>query len=641
MRLIKVGLQSYKRFREPHEMDVDSKLIAIVGPNEAGKTSLLQALSRHLNGDRQFTQRELTRNADDPRPSVWARYALDDDDRAVLAKQVPEAKEARQLIITADSDGDLNYEIEEAVLRDLEPRTKALAALNRVFAGKWLKDNDDETETLVAALVTARGVLELDKQNLTDLAPLYALVQLLASYELSPSVARLRTKLEALIKQEEVHPHDAAVEILDERRPRFLFFDSGSRQLRSSYSLDEEHNKALDNFLALAGTSWDKIHAVQADEGKRTAMEERADELLDEAFDSWQQSELIVRLRVRERTVNIQVRMHAAHDYVGVQERSDGLRQFIALRAYIKAEEVAAPPVLLIDEAEAHLHYDAQADLVDVFAKQEDAARVIYTTHSAGCLPPDLGTGVRMVVPMLEESEDREPKHTDDSEIINWFWTAPDAGPGFTPLLIGMGAATFAFASTRRALTTEGASDAILLPTLFREVIGREQLDFQVALGLGNLTDELADELDLIAARVAHLVDGDKGGSDRRKHLRRLGIPNNRIFSLGGPSSGLVLEDLVRHEAYLAGVNHLLKTWNTDLVMPASALPKTKRHAAVVRWCEKQPGDVSPPGKRAIAHAIVEIRHERKLVAGNRRATLRSLHNRIDTLLKKRPKASS
>jgi predicted ATP-dependent endonuclease of OLD family len=47
MRLIAVG---YRRFADTARIDVDGPLTAIVGPNEAGKTSLLDAMSR-LDGN--------------------------------------------------------------------------------------------------------------------------------------------------------------------------------------------------------------------------------------------------------------------------------------------------------------------------------------------------------------------------------------------------------------------------------------------------------------------------------------------------------------------------------------------------------------------------------------------------------------
>lgn len=162
---------------------------------------------------------------------------------------------------------------------------------------------------------------------------------------------------------------------------------------------------------------------------------------------------------------------------VAIAERSDGLRQYVSLLAFATLEKTEQPPILLIDEAEAHLHYDAQADLVQMFARQELATKVIYTTHSVGCLPEDLGTGVRLV----------EMNSPTTSIIRNWFWETDE--PGFSPLLFGIGAKALAFMPVRFALITEGATDIILLPTLFREATGKSSLGFQVVPGL-SVADE-------------------------------------------------------------------------------------------------------------------------------------------------------
>jgi hypothetical protein len=55
--------------------------------------------------------------------------------------------------------------------------------------------------------------------------------------------------------------------------------------------------------------------------------------------------------------------------------------------------------------------------------------------------------------------------------------------------------------------------------------------------------------LDLEAARVAFLVDGDKAGRDKRKFLVRAGVPNDRIVTLGEPTArNVVPEDLLPAE---------------------------------------------------------------------------------------------
>jgi predicted ATP-dependent endonuclease of OLD family len=90
------------------------------------------------------------------------------------------------------------------------------------------------------------------------------------------------------------------------------------------------------------------------------------------------------------------------------------MRAFIALMAYTAVRAPGQhPPILVIDDAETHLHYAAQADLIKVLSEQTAASQVVYTTHSAGCLPEELGTGVRVVLP-LEGSE--------RSTVANSFW---------------------------------------------------------------------------------------------------------------------------------------------------------------------------------------------------------------------------
>ncbi len=110
-------------------------------------------------------------------------------------------------------------------------------------------------------------------------------------------------------------------------------------------------------------------------------------------------------------------------------ERSAGLKMFVALVAFLEVRGYTTPPVLLIDEAETHLHIDAQADLVNTFMTQRQAAKIIYTTHSPACLPPDLGSNIRAVVP--------DPDHEYRSLIRGSFW---DGAAGFSPLMLAMGA---------------------------------------------------------------------------------------------------------------------------------------------------------------------------------------------------------
>jgi recombinational DNA repair ATPase RecF len=57
MRLTKITISNYRRMEGPCELRVLGPVTAVVGPNEAGKTSLLEAIA-HLSADKGFTRRE-------------------------------------------------------------------------------------------------------------------------------------------------------------------------------------------------------------------------------------------------------------------------------------------------------------------------------------------------------------------------------------------------------------------------------------------------------------------------------------------------------------------------------------------------------------------------------------------------------
>lgn len=286
----------------------------------------------------------------------------------------------------------------------------------------------------------------------------------------------------------------------------------------------------------------------------------------------------------------------------------------------------------MIDEAETHLHYDAQADLVQVLEEQDEAAKVIYTTHSAGCLPRDLGTAIRAIVP-IEREDDGERYQTDDSRVINKFWTE---GRGYSPLLIAMGAGAFAFAATQRAVIGEGISETLLLPTLLREATGKARLDYQVAPHSAEASRAEIADLDLVAARVLFVNDGDKGGRDAGKTLERSGPGKKQIVYLGGRRSGLSLEDLLVKDVYLNAVNAELDRWHPGTRFPADQLPGKGRSRKVADWCASQNGSDGKPitlSKVDVAQRVLDQRRERTLVAPRRRQVLIKVDQEISERL--------
>jgi len=445
--------------------------------------------------------------------------------------------------------------------------------------------------------------------------------------------ARLVARLRELHEYESLEtPSNRAQKILAERTPAVLLFGDDDRNLLSEYDLNafflEENLRkkvfrkpvpvALSNLAAAADLDLEDLHDAQKqdDRGRvRTILEKAEWNVSKMLSELWTQSKLSFSMELDGWRLQILLRSAEGH-YMKVAERSDGLRQFLALLMFLSRQpKNSVKPIVLIDEAESHLHYDAQADLVQMLAKQDLAAKVIYTTHSAGCLPEDLGSGVRMVSP-------NDPY----SSVENWFWDT--ARPGFSPLLFAMGAKTLAFVPMRYAVVAEGAADMILVPAILKEALGRNSLGFQVVPGLSSANSEEMAIIGNEAARTAYLVDGDEAGKRMKSKLRAAGVPEENICTLPEiDGKETVVEDYVLIDTYLYAVNEELGRSGCADKVTAADLPRPNRPKRLEEWCKHT--NIRIPSKRAVAYHIVDNKYIRSVLDPDVKEHVEELHKLI------------
>ncbi len=254
----------------------------------------------------------------------------------------------------------------------------------------------------------------------------------------------------------------------------------------------------------------------------------------------------------------------------------------------------------MIDEAEIHLNYDAQAELINIFTEQKFASKIIYTTHSVGCLPEDLGTGVKLIVPLNKNNSDQD--EVEKSIIKNNFWSE-DKRPGVLPLLFGMGASQLTFMAIRKCVFVEGATDMLLLPTLFRQVSQKDYLGFQVLPGIANTAKANFGLLPNNAPKVAFLVDNDEAGEKYRKQLEESGIEPGKIFKL--PHLGKVIEDYIRKELYLEVIRKQINNWNEVDTEISIDIPENNRPKYVDKWCDNS--QLKKTNKVEVAYSLLDL----------------------------------
>ncbi len=641
MRLVKVQLSHFRRFRRA-AANLESEVLAFVGPNEAGKSSVLQALAS-IEDDEPLGIGDLTdrRDVEDDTTIVEVRYLLTEEERTLVA-DVEGASEPRWFVLEKVCGGTVYRSTDPVVTRDLSARREFLESLRRVMKHTHYR------RVLDAPLVVERGKKlpddirtlrerfdeHLDGLHVADtMLPRELRKDLHESLELfaerldqvpdtsRDSARQTIERLTEILALEARNPHDALCELLESRRPQILQFTAAHRRFRNEYETDKvtDDNHALRNLLLVGGTDPDAVRRTmrEGDAGRIRDLETRLNKVLKDAFDvSWLQSDVYPEFNIEQEQLTFHVN-HPERGYTLVAEHSDGLKAFIALFAFSRVQSSDIPPVLLIDEAEQHLHYDAQADLVGMFYRQRAASQIIYTTHSAGCLPHDLGMGIRVVSP-----ENGPNGETGYSRLSNRFW---GKGAGTTPLLLAMGASALAYAPARRSLMVvgEGGTETILLPSLFAEAAS-ERLDFQVLPGIANIAKEQVPDLDLEAPRIVYLVDGDQGGRENERTLKRGGVPARRILSL---PAGHTTEDLVAKDVYLDAINEEFRRSGIDDRMQSDELLETGRVDAVQAWCVAR--GIAVPNKVAVAERIVHQRADRRLTTPAKARKLASLYGQV------------
>jgi hypothetical protein len=632
VQLVRLKLEKFRRFAEAQSLDLNEDLIALVGPNEAGKSSILAALG--LLGRGQCPAGSDRTRGLQGAAVISALFVLDEDDREALAGVHDGSLTTHAWVeLRSDTEGPV-WRLTPRPNRDLGPRNRCETALEKLRGDPGLGgqfSTDQEWTWDPQLWDTVFTYLELEDETLPDYVvdSFESVARRLQGIEYPSQAEWLEgeppeprkvdiawqkkrdTAAETLRElaqfERRPSPELMAIEILQGRLPAIVAFEEADRVLESNYQLAEVAGSPPAALRHLCDAASLDLAAVQREievggVPHVIKMVERANATLKEQFEeTWSQSAVYPHLGPpTDGVLRVMIATDGGEDYSYPSDRSDGLRWFMALHAFL-AGNVADAPILLVDEAETHLHYDAQADLVDILMKQRLASKVIYTTHSVGCLPPDLGRGIRAAIPAADSERSR---------VANSYWSVDCEGQdrvGYTPLLFAMGAQILSLTVPRYGVIVEGPSDAVLLPSLLREAADLQKLPYRVVPGLSELAEAQVAAISHHAAKVVCLTDDDEAGAKIRSKLTGALAPSE-IFHLGDVAPNCTLEDLVAPEVFANAVNSELNTWGLgSFRIDAATLPLTGRW----RWLEQQGEasgtEVSRLSKVRVAQRMVDF----------------------------------
>lgn len=412
MKLVKAEAANYRNIIDSNAV-VIGPMVCLVGKNEAGKTAFLKALEGVRSTDPNFKRYNKTENY----PRRWL---------AAYNERHPN-KEA--LVMTT------SWELEksdvEAVEEELGPDvlTAPIVTICKSYeqdTATWSVPIDEKK--VLENLMARAGAGDESRAHLRGAASTAeALSALKAVAERTEHQAKLVAYLE---KFRDGSAICAAIDILDKRTPKFMYFshyDRMSGELSiNKLNNDKQQNAISDSdrvfldFFEYAGTSLDELVNTTKFEELNAKCEAAAIQITDQIFEYWTQNdELKIKVVLSEGKAGdpppfnsgLVARARVENGLHGVSvpfsERSAGFIWFFSfLVKFAQIKKTHGNVILLLDEPGLTLHGTAQKDLLRYFKEQiVPEHQLIYSTHSPFMVPPDDLASVRTVEDVVERDQ--------------------------------------------------------------------------------------------------------------------------------------------------------------------------------------------------------------------------------------------
>lgn len=539
MLLTQVRIQRFRNFVDSQDISIERDVTALVGKNESGKTTILEALHRLKPANlkdveydfvteyprwRLSRDRKLDSAIEHTTLPVQAWFDLDSADFDALDGVLPRRPPARTQCYVARS-----YSNVLAVAL-----TGRIASVIEAAAVDAAVDPEDQqtlraAEDTDAAKATARELAKTHRESGAA-----ARAKALASF---PAALDQYAYLTGTLTQEQRT-------FVVGRLPAFFYFSDYdllpgehdlsdlAAKMRTGTALgpDEESVASL---LAYANTTAEEFLGDDYD-ARKAELQASALGLTQKVFDYWTQNrdlevEFDTELEqigtdahsrpVLHRILKILMRdLRHGGISTNFETRSAGFRWFFSfLAAFSRFQEAPEPIVVLLDEPGTSLHGEAQKDFLRFIHEELGASKqVIYTTHSQYMVDPAKYERLRGV-------EDRSTRTNPDLGVSV---TAVDVSADPDTLLpvqaaLGYSMSQHLFLGAGRHLTVEGGSDFIYLQRVSEHLTsaGRTGLDPRLAIiPLGSASHAPAF-VALFARhmRVSVLLDGDQNGRDAQR----------------------------------------------------------------------------------------------------------------------------
>lgn len=606
MILKEVTIKKFRNIIDSTKVDIESDITCLVGKNESGKSSFLNALYR-LN--------PIRKNAE---------FKIEDQYPAWLEKK------DRMKGINLEDERPVNtlFELEQNEIELIKEKfgegvlKSNTLTLNKSYKGTlyhWLNlDENQYLKNLIQGLSFSKEI----RAEITNCSKISELRSFLDNYKSDEETTKKETESIGLLKErfgEQIGKSEtlisACYSLIQKNIPKFIYFDKYSTlpyTVKIKEVLEADDSTLDDNMLTakslLRMAAADDDYLLNPDyERRKRELENVANALTQDVLEYWSQNtSLRVNPDIDKTTVNkpngqttvideLKIRIWDDKHFLSLpfDEHSTGFQWFFSfLAAFSEYEYKDEPVIILLDEPGLGLHGKAQADFLRFIEERLAPKRqVIYSTHSPFMVQPNKLERARIVE---EKSRDEGSKVTADV-----LTSDPDT---LFPLqgALGYDLAQHMFIS-KNNLILEGTSDYTYISAIS---------DFLVAKGRIGLRDEWTlipvGGADLIPTFVAllgiHLdltvvVDARKEGNQKLANLSKNGyLKSKKIITLNEivASKFADIEDLFSESDYLKLYNDTFgKTHKPeDLKGSDQIVNKLARLEGIPRFNHGRPADV-------------------------------------------------
>ena len=608
MELKEFRVREFRSVWDSGPIKIDRQMTCLVGKNEAGKTTLLNALYRTnpiIAADAVFDE-----TYDYPKREVEDyRFAIENGDRgeAIVVECTYELDDEDIQIVTSLFGTEvLKTKTFRRETYYGSAKSKFIMAVDQAAARKYLADNPGLTDELKAALIAAADwdafAASLDAAEATE-----------AVNAIKTLVTSLKTNgLAYYIFNSIIWP----------RAPKYLYFDEyyqmeGQANLNALIQREDngqlvESDYPLIGLINLARLDHRKLVEAKNTTELKNKLEGAGNHLTTRIVKYWSQNRHIqMKFDVRDARPEDPVDMRQGVNVWGevydtvhwattpLRTRSRGFVWFFSFLAwYEDIKRQKQNVILLLDEPGLSLHGRAQGDLLRYFEAELSGHQLLYTTHSPFMVDPKKFDRVRIVQDLGVDAKEPLPREQDGTKVLGNVFDATD--DSLFPL---QGALGYEIHQTLfigpNSLVVEGAADLLYLRAFSAELEreGRTGLSEDWVItpvgGSGKVPTFVALLAPQKGMNVATLLDIQRSDREliedlyKKKLLDKKQVATYADFTGAGEAD---VEDMFERGFYVSLVNAEFAKQLNKKIDPATLNAKDPRVLrAIEEWLQAIP----------------------------------------------------